>query len=98
MNLFRKLFKSKKEVSYPDVSEGMKGILLKGIGMHWAYGCKPLVEEALSQVDGIQSYAVIAPPQDQAFVVFNPEKTDVNRIKQAITESGYGVKRVIEKE
>ena len=96
MGLFKKLFSGEpsKKVVYPVVSNGMKGIFMKGIGMYWAHGCKPLVEEALKNGKGIQNFLVEAPSKDQAFVVYDPNQTNPEAIREAIIAAGYGVKRV----
>jgi hypothetical protein len=49
-------------------------------------------------VDGVQDYKVVAPPEDHAFVIFDPDKTDFVKIRNAIIECGYGVKNIVEKE
>ena len=98
MRLFKRLFKqgeSKAEV-YPIVPEGMKGVFMQGIGMHWAHKCKPLVEEALKNVEGVRNFTVEAPPKDQAFIVFDPKIVGFGMIKNAIIEAGYDVKNMMD--
>ncbi len=98
MRLFKRLFKqgkSKPEV-YPIVPEGMKGVFMKGIGMHWAQRCKPLVEGALKDVKGVQDFTVEAPPKDQAFIVFDPTRVSIDMIQNVIIETGYDVKNMVE--
>lgn len=36
------------------------------------------------------------PPKDQAFVVFDPKRIDQDKIREAIVDSGYDVKEVVE--
>lgn len=93
MGLFSKLF-SQKEVIYPEVGEGMSGVFMQGIGMHWASGCKPLVEAALKNVDGVETFIVETPPKDHAYVIFDPKRTNIDSIKKAIIETGYDVQNV----
>jgi copper chaperone CopZ len=97
VSFFQRIFgqrESKKE-AYPVVPEGMKGVMMKGIGMHCTYRCKPRVESALKDVDGIEDYKVDIPPKDQAFVIYDPTRTNPDIIREAIIESGYDVKDVV---
>lgn len=55
------------------------------------------MEEALKNVDGVGDFKVEIPPKDQAFIVFDPKRTDQDKIRKAIVESGYDVKEVAEK-
>ncbi|MDC3418135.1 hypothetical protein [Aquibacillus salsiterrae] len=48
-------------------------------------------------MDGVIEFKVEAPPKDQAYVIFNPEKTNIDELTDAIKESGYGVKKIEEK-
>jgi copper chaperone CopZ len=56
------------------------------------------VEEALKNIDGVQDFKVVIPPKDHAFVVFDPSITNEDVIADAITEIGYDVKEVVEKD
>ena len=97
MRLFKRLFQrgaSKADV-YPIVPEGMKGVFMKGIGMHWAHRCKPLVEGALKDVEGVQDFKVEAPPKDQAFIIFDPKLVSLDMIQNVIIEAGYDVKNMV---
>lgn len=49
------------------------------------------MEGALKEAEGVQNYVVEAPPQDQAFVVFDPKQTSPDKIKEAIIQAGYDV-------
>ena len=69
---------------------------MKKIGMHRISGCKPLVEGALKELDGVQDFVVEVQPKDQAFVVFDPEITSTDKIKEAIIEAGYDVGEIEE--
>ena len=97
MSFFKKLFGQKKpeDIEFY-VPEGMEGVILEGIGMHWAGSCKPLVESALSEVTGIEKFIVEPPPNDRVFVLFNPSKTNLDAIGKAIKECGFDVKKVKE--
>jgi copper chaperone CopZ len=54
------------------------------------------VEEALKNVDGVQEFKVEAPPRDHAFVIYDPTRTNPEKIREAIIETGYDVKNVVE--
>jgi copper chaperone CopZ len=47
-------------------------------------------------VEGIQDFKVEAPPKDQAFIVFDPQRIDLDKIQKAITDTGYDVKNIVE--
>lgn len=50
--------------------------------------CKYTVENALKQVDGVQS-AQVDMEKNTAVVVFNPAQTDVEKLVEAVTNAGY---------
>jgi copper chaperone CopZ len=39
----------------------------------------------------------VTPPKDHAFVIFDPELTNLDKIRNAIVEMGYDVKTIEEK-
>ena len=96
MGFLKKFFglEEPEPVVYPDIPENMQGVLMKKIGMHCASGCKTLVEGALKEAEGVQDFVVEAPPQDLAFVVFDPDKTNTDKLKDAIIGSGYNVREM----
>jgi len=51
--------------------------------------CADIVEVALSQVDGVKD--VVMDNTGKATVVFNPQKTNVEALKEAIRKAGYDV-------
>lgn len=60
------------------------------------YACKPSVEGALKGVPGVHRYKVEIPPKDHAWVIFDPNRTNVEELKAAIASAGYDVGNVIE--
>lgn len=54
------------------------------------------MEEALKNVNDVQDFKVVAPPKDHAFVIFDPERTNLDIIQEAIRDTGYDVKEVVE--
>jgi copper chaperone CopZ len=50
--------------------------------------CKATIEKYLAYEKGVQS-SDLDVPSKVVTVVYNPKKTDVNKIKQAINKSGY---------
>jgi copper chaperone CopZ len=50
--------------------------------------CKATIEKSLAYEKGIKS-ATLDVPSQIVTVTYNPKKTDVNRIKKAINETGY---------
>jgi copper chaperone CopZ len=72
--------------SLPEVSQSAEFIVE---GMTCA-GCENTIQSNVSKLNGV--YTVKAShTEGKAKIDYNPEKTDTNKIKQSITESGYTV-------
>jgi copper chaperone CopZ len=66
----------------------MTSVLLEVTGMHCA-SCSALMEEALADQPGLVAVRV-EPEAARAQVTYNQSITDVEAVRLAITELGYG--------
>lgn len=55
------------------------------------HACKPSVEGALGSVDGVMQFQVELPPKDNAWVLYDPRRTTIEAMMDAIEEAGYHV-------
>ncbi|KAF0815526.1 MULTISPECIES: heavy-metal-associated domain-containing protein [unclassified Cytobacillus] len=67
----------------------MEKVSLKVVGMTCSH-CEEAVKNALLSIDGVASVA-IAFHDDYAEIEYDPEKSDMENLKQAIEDQGYGV-------
>lgn len=47
-------------------------------------------------MQGVNRFKVEIPPQDHAWVIYDPNRTNVEELKTALVSAGYGVMNVIE--
>lgn len=67
----------------------MEKVSLKVVGMTCSH-CEEAVKNALLSIDGVASVA-IAFHDDHAEIEYDPEKSDVKHLIQAVEDQGYGV-------
>ncbi len=65
----------------------MKEIILKIEGMHCT-GCSNRLEKVLNNTDGIEKVAVSFEDK-KATITFDESKTNIEKIKEAIEDSGF---------
>lgn len=70
-----------------EMSVNKKVAIIKVRGMH-CEGCAKSIESALRLLDGVYS-ASVEFNKRRAIVEYNPEITDVDKLRQAITDAGY---------
>jgi len=64
----------------------MEKITLKIKGMHCA-SCAVRIEKALNTLEGVK--AKVNFPLEKAFIEYDPEKVDIEKIKKVIRDNGY---------
>lgn len=67
----------------------METTVLKVNGMTCG-GCVRSVKTVLESIDGVRS-AEVSLDKARATVTYDPAKTDVNRMKEAVTDAGYQI-------
>lgn len=65
----------------------MKEIILKIEGMHCT-GCSNRLEKVLNNTDGIEK-VVVSFEDKKATITFDESKTNIEKIKEAIEDSGF---------
>jgi copper ion binding protein len=65
----------------------MKEIILKIEGMHCT-GCSNRLEKVLNNTDGVEKVAVSFEDK-KATITFDENKTNIEKIKEAIEDSGF---------
>lgn len=82
--------------SVPAPKPGERKVVLKNLGMACPF-CKAAVTAKLKQIPGVIAYEVDL-RSDSATVLYNPEKVTIEKLKQAIAETGFQVRAVEEVE
>lgn len=85
---------STKNASVPAPNPGEKKVVLKNLGMACPF-CKAAISAKLKQTPGVIAYDVDL-KTDSATVLYDPAKVTVEKLKQAIAETGFQVRAVEE--